>query len=177
MTVNKPTHGQSGWDVTLNAALDTLDAANTAEESAATTLAGTVSTLSGTVSGHTTTLGTHTTQIGALQTTVGALTSVRTINAQTGTTYTLVAADVNKLITMSNNGAQTLTVPTNASVAIAVGSAVDIVGIGTGVVTIGNQGGVTLSSSTGSTQLRTQNSVVTLTKIATDTWLVSGDLA
>ena len=48
------------------------------------------------------------------------------VDARTGTTYTLVLADRGKLVTCSNTGAITVTIPTNASVAFPVGSQVDV---------------------------------------------------
>ena len=42
---------------------------------------------------------------------------VTAINTQTGTTYTLALADKGKIVEMNNASANTLTIPTNASVA------------------------------------------------------------
>lgn len=103
------------------------------------------------------------------------LTYTDTFNAQTGTTYTLVVADIGKLVTLSNAGAITLTVPTNAAQAIAVGKSINIAQIGAGQVTISGAG-TTLNATPG-LKTRAQFSVVTLLKTATDTWLVFGDLS
>jgi hypothetical protein len=59
------------------------------------------------------------------------------INAQTGTTYTLVRADAEKLITLSNAAAITLTVPTNSSVAFSLGTVVTLAQLGAGQVILG----------------------------------------
>lgn len=96
------------------------------------------------------------------------------INAQTGTTYTLVLADATKLVTMSNGAASTLTVPPNSSVAIAVGDRVDVSQLGAGQVTLAAGVGVTLYY-TASLKLRAQFSAVSLLKIATNSWLLVGD--
>ena len=48
---------------------------------------------------------------GATGSTGAAGGGIAAINAQTGTTYTLVAGDLNDLVTLSNAGAITLTVP------------------------------------------------------------------
>lgn len=98
------------------------------------------------------------------------------INAQTGTTYTLVLADQGKLVTCSNAGAITVTVPPNSSVAFPVGAQVDVAVLGAGMVTFVEGSGVTISG-TPSLVTRAQSSAVTLIKLATDTWLVVGDLA
>lgn len=104
-----------------------------------------------------------------------------TLNAQTGTTYTFVLTDNrNKLVTASNASAQTYTIPLNSSVAFPVGSAINIIAIGTGQVTIQGASGVTVAS-TGATstapKLRVQYSAATLIKVGTDSWYVVGDIA
>ena len=99
-----------------------------------------------------------------------------TINAQTGTTYTLVASDKNKLVTLSNASSITLTVPTNASVAYSTGSIINIQQIGAGQVTVAGAGGVTVTSTPG-LKLRAQYSAASLIKTATDSWTLIGDLS
>jgi hypothetical protein len=104
-----------------------------------------------------------------------------TINPQTGTTYTFAAVDANNsLVTASNASAQTYTLPTNASVSIAVGSQINIIQIGAGQVTIVGAGGVTVAS-TGATsaspKLRVAFSAATAIKVGTDSWYVVGDIA
>jgi hypothetical protein len=64
-------------------------------------------------------------------------------NAQTGTTYTLVAADLGKLVTLSNGSAITLTVPPSVFVA---GNIINIQQIGVGQVTLAQGAGVTITS-------------------------------
>ena len=66
----------------------------------------------------------------------GGLVAPLQINAQTGTTYTFVAADAGKLVTASNGSAQTYTVPPNSSVAYATGTTITVIGIGAGKVTL-----------------------------------------
>jgi hypothetical protein len=105
------------------------------------------------------------------------------LNAQTGTTYTFVLTDAdNKLVTASNASAQTYSIPTNANVAYAIGSQINIIAIGAGQVTINAvTSGTTTVLSTGATaaapKLRAQYSAATLVKVATDTWYVIGDIA
>jgi hypothetical protein len=105
-----------------------------------------------------------------------AVDAAQTINAQTGTTYTLALTDAYGLVTCSNGSAVTVTVPPNSDVAFAVGSFVDVAGLGAGIVTLAAGAGVTVNA-TPSLVFRAQYSAVTLRKIATDTWLAVGDLA
>jgi len=97
------------------------------------------------------------------------------LNSQTGTTYTFAATDRGKLVTMNNGSAQTVTVPPNSSVAIAVGSQVQVAGLGAGEITMAAGSGVTLRYTPG-LKLRAQYSSVTCIKIATDEWILVGDL-
>ena len=97
------------------------------------------------------------------------------INAQTGTTYTPVLTDNGKLVTLANAAAITLTVPTNASVAYAIGAQINIQAIGAGQVTIVGDTGVTVNGT--GTKLRAQWSAATLVKLGTDSWTLIGDLA
>lgn len=97
-----------------------------------------------------------------------------TPNDQTGTTYTFVAADRWRLVTCSNASAQTYTVPPNSSVAYPLGAALQIVQKGAGQVTVAPGSGVTLNQAHG-LKTSAQWAVVTAVKIATDTWVVTGD--
>ena len=99
-----------------------------------------------------------------------------TLNAQTGTSYTLVLTDAHDLVTLDNASAITLTIPTNASVAFAIGDQVNIVQIGAGQVTVGGAG-VTIGSQGSKLKLNGQWSAATLIKIATDTWVLVGNTA
>jgi hypothetical protein len=94
-----------------------------------------------------------------------------TINAQTGTTYSLVAGDVNKLVTLSNAGAITLTIPNGV---FSTGNQINIQQIGAGQVTIANDG-TTSFTGTG-TKLRVQYSAATIICTGTNTFTVVGDL-
>ena len=101
-------------------------------------------------------------------------------NAQTGTTYTLVAADSGKLVSLSNAAAITLTLPIST---FAAGEQINIIAIGAGQVTLAAASGATIVS-TGATsaapKLRVQYSAATIicqTGGATPTFYVVGDLA
>jgi len=101
------------------------------------------------------------------------LTSVE--NVQTGTSYTLVLSDEWKLVTMSNAGANTLTVPPNSSVAFPVGTRIDVGQDGSGQTTIAAGAGVTIHTPE-TLKIRKQWGKATLFKRATDTWDVEGNL-
>jgi hypothetical protein len=99
-----------------------------------------------------------------------------TLNAQTGTTYTLVLTDAHKLVTLSNASAISLTVPTNASVAFDIGDQVNLLQLGAGQVTVSGAG-VTLRSQGSKLKLNGQYSTATLVKIGTDEWVLLGNTA
>jgi len=100
----------------------------------------------------------------------------RTPIVQKTASYTLSAlTERDSLIEVSSASAVTLTIPTNATLALPVGTSIDILQTGAGQVTIAGAGGVTVNATPG-LKLRTQWSGVTLFKRATDTWVVYGDL-
>ena len=99
------------------------------------------------------------------------------LNAQTGTTYTLVAADSGKLVTSSNASAVVITIPPSV---FAAGEQINVQQIGAGQVTFAAGVGVTITS-TGATSaaplLRAQNSACTIICTASNTFTVIGDLS
>jgi len=97
------------------------------------------------------------------------------LNAQTGTSYTLVLSDLAKLVTMDNGSTMTLTVPANANVSFQVGDRIDILRKGAGELTLNPGGGVSINGAPG-LKLRAQWSAATLVKLDTDTWVALGDL-
>jgi len=98
-------------------------------------------------------------------------------NAQTGTTYTLVAADLGKLVTLSNASGITLTVPPSV---FAAGNIINIQQLGAGQVTLAQGAGVTITS-TGATvsapKLSKQYAAATIICTASNTFTVIGNLA
>ena len=100
-----------------------------------------------------------------------------TLNAQTGTTYTLVLTDSAKFVTLSNASAITATVPPNSSVAFPTGTQVNLMQLGAGQVTVAAGSGVTLRSAGTLVKTSAQYAVATLLKIDTDTWVLVGNLA
>lgn len=95
-----------------------------------------------------------------------------TFNAQTGTTYTLVASDLNKIVTLSNASAITLTVPNGV---FTTGQQINIQQLGAGQVTVANDGTTSITGT--GTALRAQYSAATLVCTGTNTFTLIGDLA
>jgi hypothetical protein len=97
------------------------------------------------------------------------------LNAQTGTTYTLVLADAHKVVTLNNSSAITLTVPPNSSVAFETGDQVNLLQLGAGQVTVAAGSGVTLRAQGSKVKLNGQYAIGTLVKIASDEWVLVGN--
>jgi hypothetical protein len=95
-----------------------------------------------------------------------------TLNAKT-TSYTLISSDVNKLITVTSSSSVTITIPNGV---FSVGQQIAITSLGTGLVTIDSDGTTVLDATPG-TVLRTQYSTATIICIATNTFLIVGDLS
>jgi len=97
-------------------------------------------------------------------------------NAQTGTTYTLVSTDLNKLVTTSNAAAVTVTVPPSV---FSAGQQVNLQSIGVGLTSFAQGAGVTITS-TGATAtapiLRARYSAATIICTASNTFTIIGDL-
>lgn len=108
----------------------------------------------------------------------GVLEAPLTQNAQTGTTYTLVLGDADKLVELSNTLAITLTIPTNSTAAFPIGTKINIVQTNSGQVTVSPAGTVTLNTPANNTKVKLngQWAVATLVKRATNTWLMFGDI-
>lgn len=95
-----------------------------------------------------------------------------TLNAKTGS-YTLLASDVNKLVTVTSASNSTITVPNGV---FTVGQQVNLTSLGDGLVTVDSDGTTVLRATPG-TVLRTKYSAATLICIATNTFLLVGDLS
>lgn len=102
--------------------------------------------------------------------------STKTINAQTGTAYTLVFADANEFVTMNNTGASTLTVPPNSAVPFPVGTVVEGAQLGTGQVTITPGAGVTVNAAPGRKVLD-RYGTFGIFQLSPNVWIAFGRLA
>jgi len=106
----------------------------------------------------------------------GSVVAPIAFNAQTGTTYTFVAADAGKLVTSSNGSAQTFTVPPNSSVAYDVGTQIIVQNIGSANCTLAQGSGVTITSVDSNKEIDGQYASACLIKTATDAWTLIGKL-
>jgi hypothetical protein len=95
------------------------------------------------------------------------------VNAQAGS-YTLVLADLAKLISMSCGG--NLTVPPNSSVAFPIGAVITPLQSGATQVTIVGGVGVTVHGNPG-LKLAGQWAAASLIQIATDVWVLAGNIS
>ncbi|MWB96770.1 hypothetical protein GON26_20605 [Flavobacterium sp. GA093] len=93
------------------------------------------------------------------------------INIQSGITYTLGLNDYNKRIVFTNSNPVAFTIPTNASLAIPIGSKFEFTQKGNGVVTLGGAG---INFTTNLQLVMVKGETRTITKIGTDEWTVEG---
>jgi phage-related tail fiber protein len=98
-------------------------------------------------------------------------------NAQTGTTYTLVLSDADKLVTTSNASAVTVTIPPSV---FSAGQQINVQSIGVGLTSFAQGAGVTITS-TGATAtapiLRARYSAATIICTASNVFTIIGDLS
>lgn len=98
------------------------------------------------------------------------------INTQTAS-YILALSDKGKIVEMNVGSGNTITVPTNASVAFPVNSRIDLVQFGAGQTTVTAAGGVTIRSVSGNLKMSAQYAGASLYKRATDEWVLVGSLS
>jgi hypothetical protein len=106
-----------------------------------------------------------------------ALPKLLTFNAQTGTTYTLVAGDADKLVTTSNGSAITVTVPPSV---FSAGQQINVQSIGVGLTSFAQGAGVTITSTGASASapiLRARYSAATIICTASNVFTIVGDLS
>lgn len=103
-----------------------------------------------------------------------------TLNDQTGTTYTPVLTDQYQvLVTRSNAGASTMTIPTNATVAFPVGTVITVLNKGVGLVSISGAVGVTILSAGAVAAIPTlaQYKSCAIMQTSANNWYVVGAIA
>jgi hypothetical protein len=106
-----------------------------------------------------------------------ALPKLLTFNAQTGTTYTLVAGDADKLVTTSNASAITVTIPPSV---FSAGQQINVQSIGVGLTSFAQGAGVTITSTGASASapiLRARYSAATIICTASNVFTIVGDLS
>lgn len=99
-----------------------------------------------------------------------------TVETWNTATKTLVLSDSNKLFKCSHTANQTLTIPTNATVAFPIGTMITFLLSSTNVVTFSGASGVTLTSIDSLVELKTQYAMASLIKTDTNTWQLVGAL-
>jgi hypothetical protein len=97
------------------------------------------------------------------------------INPQTGASYTLVASDAGKFVTLSNATPCALVVPPNSSVPFPIGTFIEGAQLGAGQLTLGQGSGVIINSTPG-LKVIAQYGTFALVKTGTDLWLAFGRL-
>ena len=100
--------------------------------------------------------------------------STETITKTAG--FILDLQDASKTILLSTSSSMTLTVPSNSSVAIPIGYQFHFIEIGSGRTTFSPSSGVTIGSKNSQLFLDGIYSKGTLVKIATDSWILYGDV-
>jgi len=98
------------------------------------------------------------------------------INPQSGTNYSLVLNDVNKVVILSNVNPIAVKLDTHANVPFEIGACIDLVQGLAGKVTVVPEPGVTLNSKGGNRSISSQWVAVSLIQTAADVWLLVGDL-
>ena len=97
-------------------------------------------------------------------------------NAQTGTTYTAVLTDADKIISMNNASANTLTIPANTSVAYPVGTKLNIMQLGAGATTVAITTDTLNVNANFTLVLNGQYAMATAVKVTSTTWVLTGNL-
>jgi hypothetical protein len=102
---------------------------------------------------------------------------LRSINDQTGTTYTFALTDSGKYCRFTNGSAVTVTVPPHSTIAFAAGTQIDVIQGGAGKVTFAQGSGVTINSLASYKALAGRYAGGTLIQTSTqDTWDLVGNL-
>ena len=92
------------------------------------------------------------------------------------TNYTLQTFDSGKTITVSSSSDVVISVPANSSQAFPVGTVIEIARMGSGDVTISPSAGAVIYSKGDYLDIAYQYGLVRLTKLDTNSWLLTGDL-
>lgn len=98
------------------------------------------------------------------------------VDVQTSATQTLALADANTLLYNSGASNFTITAPSNATAAIPVGAIVLLGNTGTGSQTVAAGAGATVDSVGSNLTVKADGGLAALVKVATNAWILSGDL-
>lgn len=95
----------------------------------------------------------------------------------TANAVTFDLSHVDKTIYANGTGAQTYTVPANATAAFEIGARLRVVRNANQTLTVAAAGGVTIVGSGASLTARARYSEIVLTKTGADAWRLGGDVA
>jgi len=98
------------------------------------------------------------------------------LNNQTGTTYGPVLDDADKMITLNNASAVTVTIPANSSVAFPIGTKLNFMQLGAGQVTIAITTDTLNIPSALTANLTEQYATATALKVTSTSWVLFGNL-
>lgn len=182
----------AGGNVTLTASdVGALASSGTAANASA--LDGHLASYFGTasdVSTNTQNIATNAAAISGIQNAKGAASGYASLDANTKVTAAeassrIVEVTESKTIALTDAGtfqyctgstAKTITIPANASVGFPVGTEIEICRYGSGTVTIAGASGVTIVSVDSKAAVADQYGCAGLKKIATNVWILAGDL-
>jgi hypothetical protein len=103
----------------------------------------------------------------------GSIEIMRTVTAS----HTLENSDSGKFLRINVSSANNLTIPTDATVNFSVGASIELTQYGAGQTTIVGATGVVVRSKNSQKKISHRYGVAKLIKIATNEWLLSGDLS
>lgn len=92
------------------------------------------------------------------------------------TARTAALSDAGAFIRFTSSSAVTFTIPPNSSVAFPIGTTIEFSQSGTGAVSAAPGAAVTINSRASDLTLAGQYSVAFVKKVASDTWIMNGDL-
>ena len=118
-----------------------------------------------------TTSGTGDVQVEEDLTVVGTTQAQRFFATNSNTAHTLVIGNRETVNAFDNSAAKTITIPTNASVSFALGTQITFINTGAGTLSFSTSGVTLLDNISG--QTLAQYDRRTITKTATDTWVLS----
>ena len=124
-----------------------------------------------------TAVSTHNAASAAHSTLFAAKMPLKTSGVTLTASTTLALTHAEKMLLVNSASAVTITIPTHASVALPVGTLINIAGIGTGTVTLSPASGVTLYSKESARSIDGQYGAVTLYKASDNVWYCWGALA
>ena len=113
--------------------------------------------------------------------TAAKISDINTASTMSLVTYTSSVTltkltDQNQTLYMNSGSPLTVTVPPNSSQGFDIGAVIEVIQAGSGQVTFSAGSGVTINNPDSLSKTRRQYSSASLIKVATDTWILGGDL-